>query len=393
DLTDGQWREFRSSLPLLSLAMFGSFALGRIYNMYLNATGKKDRGGRVYVDLLYGVALVLLQHGRHSLIVFVLLALSYLVGKLTKGTRARVGVAWAFGIFTIALKESYRVKRTYPVSLYRNMTYDIGYSFLLTRYGGMYSWHLAANFLVLRMISFSCDDHWAEQAVDGVKKNDKYVSDTLDNGEQGTHSEVATQHRPPIEYSFVNYVSYCLYPPLYMAGPIMTYNSYMSYVRRPAGSAGILLYGVRFLFCLIVIESGLSYFPMFSVVSCGLFWDLSPVEMAVVAYVLLKLMWLKFLLLWRFFRLWALVDGKVPPENMTRCMSNNCSLEQFWKGWHSSFNKWLVRYMYVPMGGRKFRLVSVWFIFVFVAVWHDVEPKLLAWGVLNAVFYLVEVFI
>lgn len=132
DLTDGQWREFRSSLPLLSLAMFGSFALGRIYNMYLNATGKKDRGGRVYVDLLYGVALVLLQHGRHSLIVFVLLALSYLVGKLTKGTRARVGVAWAFGIFTIALKESYRVKRTYPVSLYRNMTYDIGYSFLLT---------------------------------------------------------------------------------------------------------------------------------------------------------------------------------------------------------------------------------------------------------------------
>lgn len=57
------------------------------------------------------------------------------------------------------------------------------------RYGGMYSWHLAANFLVLRMISFSCDDTWAEHAVDGVKKNDKYVSDTLDNGEQGTHSK------------------------------------------------------------------------------------------------------------------------------------------------------------------------------------------------------------
>ena len=117
DLSDGQWREFRASLPLLTLAMFGSFALGKMYSMYLNATGKKDRGGRVYMDLIYGLTLVLLQHGRHAIIVFVLLAVSYVVGQLTKGTRVRVGAAWGLGIFTIALKESYRLKRYYPVSI------------------------------------------------------------------------------------------------------------------------------------------------------------------------------------------------------------------------------------------------------------------------------------
>ena len=102
-------------------------------------------------------------------------------------------------------------------------------------------------------------------------------------------------------------------------------------------------------------------------------------------------MWLKFLITWRFFRLWAMADGTLAPENMLRCMSNNCSLEQFWRGWHASFNKWIVRYMYKPMGGRESRMYSVWLIFLFVAAWHDLELKLVVWGLLNGVFYVVEV--
>ena len=112
--------------------------------------------------------------------------------------------------------------------------------------------------------------------------------------------------------------------------------------------------------------------------------------MAAGAYIMLKMMWIKFLLIWRFFRLWALADGVDPPENMLRCMSNNYSLEQFWRGWHASFNKWIVRYMYVPMGGRVYNQWSVWVIFLFVAIWHDIELKLLVWGALNSVFFVVE---
>jgi D-alanyl-lipoteichoic acid acyltransferase DltB (MBOAT superfamily) len=76
---------------------------------------------------------------------------------------------------------------------------------------------------------------------------------------------------------------------------------------------------------------------------------------------------------------------------MLRCMSNNYSLEQFWKGWHASFNKWIVRYMYVPMGGRTKNGLIVWPIFFFVAIWHDVEIKLLLWGALNSVFFGIEI--
>ena len=51
----------------------------------------------------------------------------------------------------------------------------------------------------------------------------------------------------------------------------------------------------------------------------------------------------KLLLPWRFFRLWALMDGVDPPENMVRCMANNYSASGFWRSWHRSYNLWLIR--------------------------------------------------
>ena len=44
----------------------------------------------------------------------------------------------------------------------------------------------------------------------------------------------------------------------------------------------------------------------------------------------------------------------------------------------------------MPLGGTSYRSLNVWVVFGFVAVWHDVEPKLLAWGGMNALFMSVE---
>lgn len=56
-----------------------------------------------------------------------------------------------------------------------------------------------------------------------------------------------------------------------------------------------------------------------------------------------------------------------------------------------SFNRWLVRYIYVPLGGaRPGRQWNVFVVFIFVALWHDVETKLFLWGMLNGVFFVVE---
>lgn len=132
-------------------------------------------------------------------------------------------------------------------------------------------------------------------------------------------------------------------------------------------------------------------------------WDVyTPFQLSMIGFFNLNHIWLKLLLPWRFFRLWALLDGIDPPENMVRCMSDNYSTQAFWRGWHRSFNRWIVRYIYIPLGGSggpgtrgkwgKARgMLNFLAVFTFVALWHDISLKLLAWGWLITLFVLPEV--
>lgn len=119
----------------------------------------------------------------------------------------------------------------------------------------------------------------------------------------------------------------------------------------------------------------------------------------------LKCLWFKFLVTWCFARAWALLDGVAAPENMNRCLYNNYTVRGFWRAWHRSFNRWLVRYIFVPLGGsrgvsllRQFASNAV--VFTFVALWHepsvlfdDVKKlHVLAWGWLMVLFLLPELF-
>mmetsp|Transcript_8466 Transcript_8466/g.18602 ORF Transcript_8466/g.18602 Transcript_8466/m.18602 type:complete len:102 (-) Transcript_8466:579-884(-) len=45
---------------------------------------------------------------------------------------------------------------------------------------------------------------------------------------------------------------------------------------------------------------------------------------------------------------------------------------------------------YIPLGGRNGSWWNVWVIFGFVALWHDADINLLAWGGLNAGFFVTE---
>lgn len=121
----------------------------------------------------------------------------------------------------------------------------------------------------------------------------------------------------------------------------------------------------------------------------------TPFQLSMLGYFNLHIIWLKLLLPWRLFRLWALLDGIDPPENMVRCMSDNFSVLAFWRGWHRSYNRWIVRYIYVPLGGSgdsKIRSgINYLAVFTFVALWHDINLRLLAWGWLISVFVVPEV--
>jgi D-alanyl-lipoteichoic acid acyltransferase DltB (MBOAT superfamily) len=87
-------------------------------------------------------------------------------------------------------------------------------------------------------------------------------------------------------------------------------------------------------------------------------------------------------------------------------MVNNYSTLGFWRSWHRSYNLWIVRfgccnhvqasyslayrYIYIPLGGAKNVALTTVLVFSFVALWHDLSFRLLAWGWLVSFFILPE---
>jgi D-alanyl-lipoteichoic acid acyltransferase DltB (MBOAT superfamily) len=135
-----------------------------------------------------------------------------------------------------------------------------------------------------------------------------------------------------------------------------------------------VIYGVRLVACMGVMEFMLHTVHVQAITKAKAFNSLSPIELAIFSYFSLKIVWLKLLIIWRFFRFWAMADGIDSPENMMRCMSNNYSTLGFWRTWHRSYNRWIVRYIYVPLGGNRYRVYSIFVVFTFVAIWHVRHP-------------------
>lgn len=355
DTADTQWTSFHDSLPLLV-----AFAALNLFIKQLITRFFDDGDHSLAVRVVLGLVFVTVLHGYHTLVVLAILLGGFILSHVTKHIRnrsIRTGLAWAYAVSLMLLKESYRVKHMQCFRLVRPL-FDSTYS-------NSYSWHLACNFIILRCLSFQLD-------------------------------LIGSEDSSSADFSLGNYLAYSLYWQQYMAGPILPFADFVQQCKPSHHSASsplsraTLVYALRWLLCLAVMLYMLRRFPVFALQRSALVYTLPPHQLAVYLYLLLKMMWLKFLLIWRFFTLLALVDGIQLPENMLRCVSNNHSLAAFWKGWHASFNKWIVRYMYRPLCGIN-SSVAVWAVFLFVALWHDSDAKLLVWGALNALFYLVEV--
>ncbi|KAJ1564680.1 glycerol transporter [Cladochytrium tenue] len=190
-------------------------------------------------------------------------------------------------------------------------------------------------------------------------------------------------HMPKTDYNFALFLTYVLYVPLLIAGPIISFNDFAYQLKRKPSSISVkalLLKAVRWIACLLLLEIMIHYCYIIAINKtrawAGTF---TPLEVAVLCYLNLNHIWLKLLVIWRFFGWWAEADGIETVDNMHRCMNNNYSVSGFW------------RYIYVPLGGKENYLLNLAVVFTFVAVWHDLDLNLLAWGWLVALFMVPEI--
>ena len=232
-----------------------------------------------------------------------------------------------------------------------------GVLFLDSLSSGMYTWTRPLNLTMLRTIS---------HGIDTCRSN---------------------SNAPIRQGGFLLYLAYILYPPLYIAGPILTFDSFATQmgIPSPPGCAALGLKKLfRTLCYAIFLEVALHWFYYHSI-SHNLkiilhqypkrdFW-IPPWEMMMLGLWVLVFIYLKFLVIWRASASIALLDGIDTPENIKRCVCNNYTFRGFWRCWHSSLHEWVVKYMYVPLGGRRTQTATVWVIFLFIGAWHDLEMR------------------
>ena len=70
------------------------------------------------------------------------------------------------------------------------------------------------------------------------------------------------------------------------------------------------------------------------------------------------------------------------------------SITEFWRRWHMSLGSWFRDYVYIPLGGNRvsrgrwiFNILVVWML---TGAWHGAAWNFVLWGLLYAVFLLVE---
>eukprot|EP00439_Symbiodinium_sp_Y106_P078177 s21_g16.t6 len=258
---------------------------------------------------------------------------------------------------------------------------------------GLAPW-ISFRFMALKLISLAFDDLWSYKELSSGVRSLESKPELIRRAETNLPRE---------KYSWRYIVAYLGYAPLFFAGPILSYNAFVSQLEKKQETyrgRQVITYCFRLLLMMFGTEV-FSVFWWYSQKLHGLtcssdhrhenciFDELSIWELYLGMHVRLHFTWLTLMILWRFGRFMSLADGVDCPENMLGCVTFFYTFEAFWRIWHASMNRFMLRYLYVPVGGKKRSWLAVPMVFGFVAYWHEstgflTRPAWYAWGFLNA---------
>lgn len=67
-------------------------------------------------------------------------------------------------------------------------------------------------------------------------------------------------------------------------------------------------------------------------------------------------------------------------------------IAEFWRRWHISLTTWFRDYLYIPLGGSRggtwMKIRNTFIIFLVSGFWHGANWTFIAWGALNAIYFL-----
>lgn len=132
------------------------------------------------------------------------------------------------------------------------------------------------------MVSYSMDYYWSQsEARRAVPVNERQRIES------------------PLEssgYDYFSYLTYIFYAPLYLAGPIITFNNFTHQMKSPPASItsrSIFLYTLRWIGVVALMELMIHLFFVVAIKDTKALNGLTPMQIFCVGYFNLKFIWLK----------------------------------------------------------------------------------------------------
>ncbi|XP_054836504.1 protein-cysteine N-palmitoyltransferase HHAT [Eublepharis macularius] len=196
-----------------------------------------------------------------------------------------------------------------------------------------------------------------------------------------------------MHYSFLWMLAYVFYYPVLHNGPIITFDEFYEQMTNQdlgglKSNLGIFICGtLRILFWWWLAELMIHFMYIHAIYSSPShleavsYWTLGGLALAQVLF-----FYVKYLVLFGVPALIIRMDGLKPPA-LPRCVSTMYSFSGMWRSFDVGLHRFLIRYIYIPMGGSHCSLFKMWFstaiTFAFVSYWHGSQSYLWSWAVLN----------
>ncbi|KAM4772129.1 protein-cysteine N-palmitoyltransferase HHAT isoform 2-T2 [Rhinophrynus dorsalis] len=208
------------------------------------------------------------------------------------------------------------------------------------------------------------------------------------------------QQSPSSSHSFPSMLVYVFYYPVFHNGPIITFNEFSKQIQRQDTGWSrtdfyMLALDIARLFLwwwlaelmvhLMYMHALYSNYTVLDKVSC---WALGGLALAQVLF-----FYIKYLVLYGFPALIIRLDGLDPPA-LPRCVSTMYSFTGIWRSFDVGLHRFLIRYIYIPMGGSHCglygMLMSTALTFIFVCCWHGAHEYLWYWAIMNWIGIITE---
>ena len=67
------------------------------------------------------------------------------------------------------------------------------------------------------------------------------------------------------------------------------------------------------------------------------------------------------------------------------------SITEFFRRWHISLGKWFKDYLYIPLGGNRYKLSrNILIVWILTGLWHGASWNFIVWGLYCGIFILIE---